>query len=404
MDLRATFDLTLQAGAGGLGQVGVGGDGGTIATSAGVSLGGSFSALAGNGAGAGSAPANGGAITSVIASAQGNITMTAGNGGSGGGGGDITGSGTTPNPLFFNPTFVGNNFVDQTTSNFGNVTITAGAGSVAGGLVGAGGSVTNFTGSIGLGGTTAITAGAGGGGTGDTASGAGGIVNQIQLTGNSSDLGSGQIVTLDGGAAGQATAAKRGAAGGSVTNATIFDLDTGTIVQHIAAGDGANAIKKGGAGGSISEIHVGSPGDAVADIGVRSGVAFGYGPNLAGGLFAGVGGTGSKLTGVNGDVTDITAAAISSIVAGKGNVIHLVNNVTAITLEGQTATAANADGSFNNFDTAILVGSVQNPDAAGASTFKAGDGLIAATTFTQTRDFVPEALVTIERLGRPGLE
>ncbi len=409
VDLRASYDLTLQAGYGGTGGAGAGGDGGSITSSAGVSLGGSFTATAGFGAGVGNSPTNGGNIASVIASAQANIAMTAGHGGSGGTGGNITGSGTTPNPLYVNPVFTGVSEVDQTTSNFGNVTITAGAGSSAGGVAGAGGSVTVFTGSIGLGGSgdltsfgthqTSITAGAGGGGNGDTASGAGGSVSQIQLTGSNSDLGSGQTLTIDGGAAGQATAAKRGAAGGDVSNATIYNLDTGTVIQHIAAGDGANAVKKGGAGGSISEIHVGRPGDTVADIGIRSGVAYGYGPGFAGGLFAGVGGTGSKLTGVNGDVTDITANAISSIVAGKGSTIHLVNNVDGVILEGSVATAANADGSFTNFDTANLIGSVQNPAAAGASTFKTGDGLIAATTFTFNRDFTPEALLTLNASG-----
>ncbi len=409
VDLRASYDVALVAGNGGTGGSSTGGDGGSVSTSAGISLGGAVSVLAGNGAGAGSFAANGGSITTVIASAQTNVTMTAGNGGVGGNGGDITGSGTTPNPLYLNAGLTSSGAFDQPTSNFGNVTITAGAGSVSGGVAGTGGSVTVFTGSIGLGGsgdltnstthTTSITAGAGGGGNGDTASGAGGIVNQLQLSGNNSDLGSGQVLTIDGGAAGQATAAKKGAAGGSVTNATIFNLDTGTVVQHIAAGDGANAVKKGGAGGSISEIHVGRPGDTVADIGVRSGVAYGYGPGLAGGLFTGVGGTGNKLIGANGDVTNITANAISSIVAGKGSTIHLANTVDGIDLEGNAATVANADGSFTNFDTANLVGSVQNPDAPGASTFKAGDGLIAALNLTSNRDFTPEALLTVNASG-----
>ncbi len=416
VDLRASYDVTLMAGSGGTGGGSAGGDGGSIATSAGVSLGGAVSALAGNGAGAGGAPTNGGSVASVIASAQTSITMTAGNGGVGGNGGDITGSGTTPNPLYLNPILIGLNAVDQTTSNFGDVLITAGAGSVSGGVAGTGGSVTVFTGSIGLGGTgdftnfathrTIITAGAGGGGNGDTASGAGGSVSQIQLTGNNSTLGSGQVLLIDGGAAGQATAAKRGAAGGSVTNATIFNLDGGTIVQHIAAGDGASAVNKGGAGGSISDIHVGRPGDAVADIGVRSGVAYGYDPGLvggvvtrAGGLFAGVGGTGRKLTALNGDVTSITANAIASIVAGKGTTIHLANNVDDIKLEGNLATAGNADGSFSNFATANLIGSVQNPDAPRASIFQTGDGLIAATNPTFDRNFAPEALLTVDASG-----
>ena len=398
VDLRASYDLILTAGTGGAGGVSAGGAGGSIVSSAGVSLGGAVSVIAGPGSTSGSLAADGGGISGVIVSAQTNITMTAGKGGVGGNGGDITGSGTTPNPLYVD-------FAGQSTSNFGNVTITAGSGTSANGVAGAGGSVTNFTGSIGLGGsgdfnnfdphTTAIIAGAGGGGSGQTASGAGGTVSSLQLTGNNlTDLDSQQIVTIDGGAAGMGTSAKRGGAGGDVSTSTLYNLDTGTVIQHVAAGDGANGVNRGGIGGTVSQIHVGRPGDTVADIGVRSGAAFGYGPGDAGGLFAGVGGTGKKSTGVNGDVTDITANAISSIVAGKTSTIHLVDNVNNIFLEGSTVVAVNADGSISNFDTANIVGSVENPTAAGATTFHTGDGLVAATNFTSNVDFTPEAILT----------
>ena len=401
VDLRTGFDIVLTAGAGGNGGSGAGGDGGGIAASAGVSLGGAVTVVAGNGALVGASAAVGGSLNGVIASAQTNIAMTAGNGGVGGAGGDIVNAGTTANPLFLDQSFTTLGEVNAPVSNFGNVTITAGNGGAGG--AGAGGSITGFNGSIGLGGTTAIHAGTGSsGGGGQKFSGAGGSVTQLQLTGdNLRDLFGQQFVTIDAGDAGDASTAKRGGAGGGVDTATIYNLDVGTVVQHVAAGDGANALRRGGAGGTITEIHVGRPGDLVADIGVRSGDAFGYAPGSAGGLFAGIGGTGAKLNGINGDVTNITANAISSIVAGKTNNIHLVNLVDGITLEGgsNNAPTANADGSFNNFNTANLVGSVQNPAAAGASTFKAGDGLIAATAITSVRNFTPEAILTYGELN-----
>ncbi len=414
VDLRAGFDIAMTAGDGGTGGTGSAGAGGAVAASAGVSLGGAVSIVAGNAAGGGSFSADGGTITGAIASAQTNVVMTAGNGGVGGNGGSIVSSGTTNNPLYVDPTFTAlGGEVDLPTSNFGNVTITAGNGSSANGVAGVGGSVTAFNGSIGLGGAgdfsnfnshlTKITAGNGGGGVGQTASGAGGSVTSLQLTGNNLvDIFGQQFVTVDGGDAISATAAKRGAAGGDVSTATIFNLDAGTVVQHLAAGDGASALKRGGAGGSLTEIHVGRAGDLVADIGLRSGAAFGYAVGGAGGLFAGVGGTGSKSIGVNGDVTNVTAAAVSSIVAlDKANpgVIHLANVVDGIDLAGNTPPVANADGSFTNFDTAILVGSIQDPTAAGASTFKPGDGLVAATNFTSNRDFFPEAILTYNTAG-----
>ena len=422
VDLRAGFDIHLTAGAGGNGGSDVAGAGGTVSSSAGVSLGGAVTILAGNAAGSGAAPGNGGGIAGTIASAQTDVTMIAGNGGAGGAGGDITSSGTSPNPLYFDFTFdaVGNE-VTQNVSNFGNVTITAGNGNAGNGLAGAGGSVTGFTGSIGLGGagdfsnavthTTAITAGTGGGGNGQTASGAGGNVTSLELTGSSlTDFFGGQIVTVDAGNAGVSTAAKRGGAGGGVATATIFNLDVGTEVQHLAAGDGATALKHGGDGGTITEVHVGRPGDTVADIGVRDGVAFGYAVGSAGGLFAGVGGgftttkpTAKTSVGQNGDVTNVTANAIASIVAGKSAVVHLVHEVDGIDLEGSTKALADATGAFTNIDTANLVGSIYNngngAEAAGASTFKQGDGLIAAITITNNINFNPEAALTYNSAG-----
>ena len=382
VNVRAVYNVTETAGAAGNGPGGARG-GGSFTASAAVALEGMVSATAGAGGQSSGGASNGGSITGFIAEAETTISMIAGNGGSGGAGGSITNCGTT---------------LDEVTglSNFGNFTVTAGNGSNLNAVAGAGGSITGFTGFVAAGGTTALTAGAGGGGG---ASGQGGGISTIKLTGNSQDLGTTQIVTIDAGNAGAAGGAARGRSGGDVNGVTIYDLDAGTVVQHIAAGDGVAGTRKGGHGGSINSVNVGIPGDgADDDIGVRSGVGYSYAVGGAGGLFAGVGGAGAKHTGNNGSVTNVTATAIASIVAGKGTP-QLCNNVDAIFLEGLTPTTTDATGAFTNFDTANLVGSITNPNAANASVFVAGDGLIAATTLTINRNFVPEALLTVDAAG-----
>jgi hypothetical protein len=402
VDLSTSVDTTLTAGVGGS-AIRKTGAGGSIASSVGDSLYGSVTAAAGNAGATGVKAAAGGSITGFIAAAANNISITAGNGAFGGAGGDIANSGTN---------------LDDVTQliNTGNVTVTAGNGSSANGVAGAGGSISVFSGYIGTSGQTAISAGAGGGGGGGaTAAGAGGSVDQVKLTGAgvppvTTTTGTGTtpppvienpvLVTIDAGDAGSAGKLNRGATGGSVTNVTIYNLAPETTVQHIAAGDGGNALKHGGLGGSISQVNVGTAGDTVADIGFRSGVAYGYAAGTgAGGLFAGAGGTGAKSGGAAGDVTNITANAISSIVAGKGSTPQLAGTVDGIFLEGLVATAADSTGAFTNFDTANLVGSVINPTAAGASVYQSGDGLIAAAVLTTNRNFVPEALLTLDTSG-----
>jgi hypothetical protein len=186
-----------------------------------------------------------------------------------------------------------------------------------------------------------------------------------------------------------------------VNDVAVDTLAVGTLVRSIAAGDGGNApLGTGGNGGSVNGVHTSS------DIGVRSGVNFGYA--TMGGIFAGAGGTGVK-QGAAGNVTDITASAIAAIVAGKGAAPQLVTKVDGIILTGNQSTKVNPDGSFINFNVANLVGAVVNPNSAGANTFGVGhfvdsnnnntfelgeipfDGLIAAITLTNNRNFVPEA-------------
>ena len=117
-------------------------------------------------------------------------------------------------------------------------------------------------------------------------------------------------------------------------------------------------------------------------------------------MFAGVGGTGSQtLTAVNGSVSNITALAISGIQAGKASRPQLVASVDHVTLEGLVTLLGNADGSFANFGTANLVGSNLNPNAAQASTYKAGDGFIASQTLPTNTNFNDEDILTLDGNG-----
>ncbi len=429
--------ITMHAGDGGSGGTDAAGPGGGVNASAANSLVGSVALTAGNAGQNGAGPGAGGTVSGFVAEASaflahkgdpndpldasvtipGNITIRAGDGHAGGAGGSVLNVGTNLNTL--------NNL-----PNFGSTTVRAGDGSDGNGVAGAGGDVTTFNGFIGLFGTTSLTAGNGGGSAGSAKVGAGGSVTGTSLEGSnltrsvdpttllnlSLDFTTTQQVTLDAGSAGISNVAKQGQPGGSVTTAIVYNLDAGSLVHHVAAGNGSGGRKQGGAGGSITDVHVGTAGDLIADIGIRSGVRAGYDAltngvdnlTLAGGLFAGVGGAGrdAATSGLNGSVVNVTANAISSIVAGKDARPQLVDTVDQIYLAGlgtTTVPRANADGSFVNFDTANLVGSVYNngngPTAATASTYKPGDGLIAATTITMNRNFTPEAALTFDQDG-----
>jgi hypothetical protein len=387
VDLSTSANASFLTGHGGSGRLQAAGSGGGVFTSAGNSLFGSVIVMTGNAGAGGNAPGTGGTINTFVAAADDNVRMRSGNGTFGGAGGNITDCGTT---------------LDQVSgeSNLGLLKVLAGHGSSANGVGGAGGSITGFNGLVGQSGSTTFTAGAGGGGTNKTASGAGGSISAVTLTGQDGAEFNAVDVTFDGGNAGQASKASHGAAGGSVSNVTISGLQEGTIVQHVAAGDGGHGVRQGGVGGSISQVHVGTPGDTDADIGVRSGLAYGYVIGRAGGLFAGVGGTSARTAGVAGDVSDITAAAIASIAAGKSTTPHLAHIVNDIYLEGLAATTATGAGVFTDFSTANLVGSVIDPTANHASTYETGDGLIAATTITVNRNFIPEAELTRNSNGQ----
>ena len=189
---------------------------------------------------------------------------------------------------------------------------------------------------------------AGDGGSTDTVGGAGGSVSDVTILSGGAPQA---IFTIGAGDAGNAPDGKKGAAGGSVNGVQVSNLDVGpgglpaptdltlqTIFRSVAAGNGGNASPTngvGGAGGSINGVFV-----SAHDIGIRTGAAFGY--DSAGGLFAGVGGTGLK-AGLNGSVTNIQANAIASIVAGRTltpqeaeNVNHIYVNDNSVLLNSQS--------------------------------------------------------------------
>ncbi len=386
------------AGVGGDGTIGSAGKGGDMTSPVVQSIFGSVSLRSGDGGSNGGTGADGGTINGAVLRGLGTLSLIGGNGGAGGAGGSITNSGTTLTSTS-SPDGVGNNVV-RATNNEGGLLVQAGNGSV-GAVAGAGGSVTNFSGYVSSGGTTSIIGGDGGSGEGKI-SGAGGGVNAIKLTGVNDGIATGSIINLDAGDAGTSAKSKRGSAGGDVTGINLYNLDAGTVVHHIAAGDGSAGKKTGGNGGSITQVSVGLATEPV-DIGYRSGHVFGYNQDQSGGVFAGAAGTSGQVAGTSGNVTDVTAAAIASIVAGKSGDLgfsRLANKVDAIYLTGLQPANANADGSFTNFDAANVVGSVFDPGVSGASTFQRNqDGLIAALNLTTNRNFTPEATLTVDANG-----
>ena len=389
VNASAVYSISVTAGNAGDGATGAGAGGG-FNVGAANSLQGGVVVMAGNGGQASGGASSGGSIDGFVVGGANSLTLVAGNGGSGGAGGSVTGCGSTVDALTGLP-------------NLGDLTVTAGNGTSQNGVAGSGGAIDTFNGNVSINGYTAFTAGAGGGGLTSTASGRGGNIDSIRLTGSGGASAAvngitSQVITFDAGSAGEAGQAVKGKPGGDVSNITVYDLDAGSIVQHIAAGDGSNGLVTGKGGGNVTEVHIGLPGDTDADIGYRSGVSYGYALGSAGGIFAGFAGTGATKSGHNGSVSDVTANAIASIVAGKG-VPQLCGTVDGIFLDGLTVPVADDTGAFSNFGSANIVGSILNPTAAGASTYASGDGLIAAANLTGNRNFVPEALLTLDASG-----
>ena len=362
--------LNATAGAGGIaGATGAAGKGGEVATFVGLSRTASISLTGGDTAVGGTKVGAGGAITNISLQAATSVVVGAGDGRNGGAGGSVNGvSFTNANGEIFSP-----GGGAPVPGPVGPVSITGGTGSAALALAGVGGSVTNVSGVIASTGLTLIQAGGVAVVGAATKSSNGGSVADINLFGGG---GAGAELRIEAGDAADVANAKKGGIGGSVSDVSVGDpfnralIDPATIIRRIAAGDGGDvtvARGVGGLGGSVTEVRV------AEDIGVRSGVAFGY--NTMGGIFAGSGGTsgaGGKVA-LAGNVIGISADSIASIVAGKplsGAAItarNLVQMVDSVVLNDSVSSRTNANGTFTNFATANILGGVVNPLAVGVA-------------------------------------
>ena len=399
------------------GKIGAGGSIGSSTIALGViakSLQSSVSIQAGDAGGAAlgttpSAGAAGGSIFNASVLALGSIAFQAGAGSIGGNGGDIS-----------QVAFTG---ATGTLGSTGTLSVIAGSGGdaiTATTLAGRGGNVTNASGytSTDINAADSAVFSAGAGGTGGKA-GAGGSFTGLSIYGGS------QAFSVQAGDGGNGTAAA--GLGGSVSK---ISSSASVIVNAIAAGNGGSITSsvggsltaKGALGGSVSNVNV------AGDIGIRTGENYGFATDgsAMGGIFAGTGGVNgnigalpSKTTGLAGNVTSITAQAISAIVAGRAASPQLVNKVDGIYLGGSTALTTNLNGSYSNFDLANLVGGKAGspttggadyfqtttgfltPSGSGSSAWTLGttdplDGLIAALTLTQVRNFTPTAFLTTD--------
>lgn len=413
VNLNTAGNVELRAGNGGS-AVGAaaGGKGGSLYVAQAFGGSGTGLLVAGD-AGVGAKAAAGGSITGKSPDLVSGVfsefalTIQAGDGSGGGAGGSLkyvgyasTTSSLTPTPK-------------------GTIMITAGTGSASADskVVGVGGSIDTLSGSVSWTNDTFILAGVGGGSALKSAKG--GSITNLDLSrgGNA-----GGLLIIAAGDAGDTPSTSAGAAGGSIKGVSISDIDPGTNLRSIAAGDGGSSAGRGGLGGSLTDIRV-----ADHDIGVRSGQTYGY--NTMGGLFAGAGGTGAT-AGKAGNVSGVSAQAIAAIVAGRDAAPQLVEKVSSIYVGNFTPTTAFAtdllegdDGDLDlaevagdpdyfayilaRYNAGNLVGAVMDPTAVDGNKFNfvdAGlmngvydlgevpiDGLIAAKVFDQkTVNFTPE--------------
>lgn len=434
VNVQGSSAVLLRAGNGGSGSSAVGA-GGSIISGAGVSTQPPSGVVApgaiaieaghaGNPTGPSTKPAAGGLLRSIVAVGPADITIAAGNGSAGGAGGAITNAG------WYSGIFNASGALTGVAAPSGSVSVKAGDGSALGASVGGGGSISGAAGfaSGDPTKTTIVEAGDGsgaGGGAGARAT-TGGSVNNVLIYGGQSAV---QVLAGHGGSA---TAA--GGAGGSVSGISAAE---GVNFHVIAAGDGGPGTR-GGQGGSVTRVNV------FGDIGSRSGEDFGI--DTMGGIFAGEGGSGAT-AGRTGSVTDVTAAAISSIVAGRPTAaspadFSLVTLADRIFLRGLAAPTTDrvdlanpGTGAFTNvnapaqlpspgfpngkpatvdFNAANLVGAVKDPFVPNATHFmtKSGrvsgtetpwilgttqpvDGLVAAVNFGPNKNFRPQALLTV---------
>lgn len=380
-------NIVVTAGIGGDSTGGTSGAGGAIVNSSFISYAGDVTASAAN-AGSGVKAATGGRIDNLAVQVGRNVSISSGNGGGGGSGGDILHAGFVRAEEELN--VIGSIIAAAGPAPLGAISLLAGAGSGAGKLAGNGGSIIDVSGYVGIAGATTFTAG--NGAAVAAKAGNGGSISGIGLLGGG---GAGAVVRISAGNAVDSSSAKIGGAGGDVIDVglgvNIFNkanpadpenalaLDPLTVIQHVSAGDGGGtglASGKGGRGGDVRALNTHE------DIGIRSGVGFGF--DTMGGIFAGSGGLNTSIThtattleardGQSGSVLQVTADAIAAIVAGKpqaGDILtvrNLAARVDDIILNGlNVATRVDANGTFLNFNTANLIGGVVNPSDAGAA-------------------------------------
>lgn len=360
---------------------------------------------------------NGGSVLSSSVSGLINVSILAGKGEGGGFGGDIKSSAA-----------IGSGFdvveVRQTRNTqtgllmpsdtrtvsvthydvFGDVTVTAGAGSNGAKTGGKGGSLQNVTAYTSFfGGETVFTAGLGGDGGGKA--GAGGSINTLFVLGGEDPFS--VIAGHGGSSAGKGV----GGTGGSVNGVFAQFNDANLMIHQVAAGDGGDSgTGKGGLGGSVTNVST------FGDIGFRYGVVFGF--DTMGGIFAGAGGTGST-NGAAGNVINVTASAISSIVAGRdADDIQLVSKVDQLSLAGNVQLISRNDGSFDfstdvvnhkstNLNIANYVGGISgNPTLANADQFKTSAGVFTAPVTPWVPGTIPldgliAALVMTDKVNTP---
>lgn len=404
----APGDVLMGSGFGGdskTGKTGVGGNVSNVVLSA--FLPGSSAALFAGDAGTGISPSKGGhggsIVTANIFAAE-KAMVVAGSGQFGGNGGDIRNVSISSSLGMFNE----------------EILVAAGAGGDSDKKAGRGGSLQNIVADIGKAGVDQSVFTAGIGGDSDKRPGDGGSVSGLTILSGESEL------VVSAGNGGESNAKGNGGKGGNVADVSILPGDV--ILQAAIAGDGGDSkFGKGGNGGSITNVN------SLGDIGIRSGVAFGV--NDMGGLFAGAPGQGGKADGKPGDVIDITAQAISSIVAGTEATPQLVGKVDGIFLRGinnlEPVPSGPSQGSFfdpldpnnpNNIFNANFVGGISDPLDPDASEFLTNngrltdpvnpwnantdepiDGLIAALVLTDRRNVAPNAWLQQDANGNQQL-
>lgn len=381
VNIQSAGAVDLAAGDGGQGnRAGAGGSLGGSAASAGLAAASrqdSVTVVAGQG-GVGSSRGTGGSVTNVLLTASTEIQARAGDGGLSAAGGNLSRVG-----------FYGSQGASSSPS--GNVVLRAGDGGdspTPTGRAGNGGSVQQVSGFTSnapdnLGADPSkwnyLKVEAGSGGGSGVRGGAGGSVNGLSLFDGFAPF----LVFAGQGGDGSS----RGGAGGSILNVSSAVQGLALV---LAAGDGGDALsgRAGAVGGSVDRVNV------LGDIGIRNGVAYGFedGSDPAkfgtrmGGIFAGKGGDGAGGAMASaGKVTNITAQAISAIVAGREASPYLVSLVDRIYLSGNESPREVA-GAIPNLTGSLLA--VQGQGASGQpNVLGAGSSLVVAGSYNGELSF-----------------